>query len=784
MMNCKNSLIMRELVSCAKELNSLHGNKKGVAHYLGARSWNKETGMSDWTEDSIARNQEKLNTFMYKQLKGTEWGALQNTILFWREIKQKQEIENEYDWITKYPAFKLWCKAFDFRQDQQTYKIEWIEIQQVDSFSRPGATPSRGFLKFEVGIKKKFQGGNWNPIPSIIFMRGDSVCILVILKCGGKKHVVLTNQPRVPTGKREFLEIPAGMVEGSKLLSTAITEMNQETGIIVTKRDLINMPETLGLEHTRLYMSPGGCDEAISFFLYEAEATQKQMDEINKRIKGESGEGEEIKVVIKSLDEMIDKSSDAKSIIAHHYYHLLTNSDEYTKIPRNILKTHSKTLIISSGDISDVDGFYALAKYAATNADVIFIMNYPAYLNHNHEDDEVQNGLGYVYETTRLFESTISKYYAHSIFPSYETFLSKYGVDINGNMKEGVPLNQAMHKMLTDIAFEMATRVWKDSKAEGQLYFHVGGINDINPFHYNGIKNEILVYAKSMGDIKELSGVQEGSTYYQNGKSYNQPLESLLQEHDDIFIDFNGSMAFLNQSWNSAIQSICTAKKLKATVVMGGVYANKPPSTMPAIKNSLNRFSCSTMNQLYSPEKTSAFFGLMHHFEVPVYIVANNAVDAFDTFDPQDAKIKTDDGWKNFLISNNLNIPSLQDYCKAYYNSPYNSPRKPFDYYTAAIMFALVDDKTFTSIDKELFYDQNFGVALLGPNQSNTQPTIRMYADQCDTTPNESDSDFIKNKKLSFAAEQKIYSTLIYNRLHVLAVEPFMDKATYKIELR
>ena len=783
MMSGKNSFITREMISCAKELNLLHGNKRGVGHYLGTKNYEAITKISPWNRQNIENNLDNLKTIMYKELKGLEWGALENTILFWREPKKQDEIDAEFEWITKYPAFKNWCQKYDFNEDASTYRIDWIEIQQIDSFSKPG-TPSKGFLKFEPGIKKKFHGGNWNSLPSIIFMRGDSVCILVILKCEGRKYVVLTNQPRVPTGKREFLEIPAGMIDASSIISAAITEMNQETGIIVERGELINMPEVLGLSHNSLYMSPGGCDEAISFFLYEAQATKQQLSEINKRIKGEAGEGEEIKVVITDLDNMIKKSADAKSVIAHHYYELLTKNDVYSTILPNTLKTHSDTLIISSGDVSDVDGLYALAKYAATKADVIFVMNYPAYIKHTHEDMSVRNGLGYVYETIRLFETALSKYSATSMFPSYETFLSKYGIATDGTCSSGVALSHAMYQMLTDIAFEMATRVWKDTKAEGQLYFCVGGINDINPFHYSAIKNEILVYARSMGDIKTLNSVDEGKIYYQTGTSYDQPLLTLLQEHNQVFIDFNGSMAFLNDAWINAIESISRARKLKAAVVMGGVYADKAPLTMPAIKDTLNRFSCSTMNQLYSPAKTNSFFQLMQSFEVPVYIIANNAVESIETFDPSNSKIKTDAGWKTFLASNNLNIPSLQDYCQAYYNSPFNPPRKPFDYYTGETMFALVKHKPPTCIPKELFFDVRYGVALLGPDQSTSESTLKNYIGRCDTTPDENDGDFIKNKKISFKAEQRILFGLTYKHLHVLAVEPPMDKTTFKIELK
>ncbi len=49
--------------------------------------------------------------------------------------------------------------------------------------------------------------------------------------------------------------------------------------------------------------------------------------------------------------------------------------------------TNLTRLIISSGNISDVYGFFALAEYAKTGADVLFVMNYPAYIG--VQDDEV-----------------------------------------------------------------------------------------------------------------------------------------------------------------------------------------------------------------------------------------------------------------------------------------------------------------------------------------------------------------------------------------------------------
>jgi len=70
-----------------------------------------------------------------------------------------------------------------------------------------------------------------------------------------------------------------------------------------------------------------------------------------------------------------------------------------------------ENLIISTGDLSDADGFYALANYAKSNADVIFIMNYPAYLNVSEEstlekEGEQAYGLGYEYNASTYFDKS------------------------------------------------------------------------------------------------------------------------------------------------------------------------------------------------------------------------------------------------------------------------------------------------------------------------------------------------------------------------------------------
>lgn len=54
---------------------------------------------------------------------------------------------------------------------------------------------------------------NENKVPGAVFISGDAVAMFVVLKTQEKKYVVLTSQPRFPTGNPNFIEIPAGMLD-------------------------------------------------------------------------------------------------------------------------------------------------------------------------------------------------------------------------------------------------------------------------------------------------------------------------------------------------------------------------------------------------------------------------------------------------------------------------------------------------------------------------------------------------------------------------------------------
>jgi hypothetical protein len=443
-----------------------------------------------------------------------------------------------------------------------------------------------------------------------------------------------------------------------------------------------------------------------------------------------------------------------------------------------------RRLIISSGDISDIDGMYALSKYAVSGADVMFVMNYPAYIGVHQKgvdimDQKGPSGLGYTYDTESFlaqFEKGMANENSTSNYVKYKQLL-----DVIYNHIADIPLR--VKQIMTDLAFHMVSEIWDDVsfRYKGVLYFYVGGINDINPFSISSLKNEIFVYSDLVVDGRDakaskmvkLARCDEGSCFYgshNSGMSVGAPVSSnvfdMLGQHPEIYIDFNGSMAFFNGSWKNALEQCKNV--VKGGFVMGGVYSYARPSTMPSIDNVLNRFSCATMNQLYHPLNTASFFETMRGLKCGVYIISNNAVGNQETVDATDKK--TDVGWKKFLDANFQSgffnseqyageTSILKKFAGVFYNCKYNPPRRAFDFYTAT---ALVARMSFLEIgsDANLFFDDTFGVTLVSYCMDWSE-TVGMYSAYIDTFSEPGDAPFIVKKKHNFSIELGILKSRV-----------------------
>ena len=128
-------------------------------------------------------------------------------------------------------------------------------------------------------------------IPPICFIKGEVVCISIVLidKDTDEKYLLLVKQRRIAEGGFTY-EHPAGMVDGTLTpLQIAVQEVKEETGIIVSESDLINLsPEK------RLFPSTGTSDEAMYFFFCEIRLSKSEIDAFENKNMGTEYEFERI----------------------------------------------------------------------------------------------------------------------------------------------------------------------------------------------------------------------------------------------------------------------------------------------------------------------------------------------------------------------------------------------------------------------------------------------------------------------------------------------------------
>ena len=145
-------------------------------------------------------------------------------------------------------------------------------------------------------------------LPGYVFLRGHSVGILIIVN---ETYMLLTKQFRVPLGNYS-LETPAGMLDESGDFSgVAAKEIEEETSIKIKKEDL--------KELDTFRPSIGGCDEEIMLFYTEITLPEKEMEELKKKLHGDSSEAILLKFEKFTINNIL-ATKDSKLICACFMY--------------------------------------------------------------------------------------------------------------------------------------------------------------------------------------------------------------------------------------------------------------------------------------------------------------------------------------------------------------------------------------------------------------------------------------------------------------------------------
>ncbi|KAL6712072.1 hypothetical protein ACN47E_003115 [Coniothyrium glycines] len=205
------------------------------------------------------------------------------------------------------------------------WQLHEVKIHNVTVF----ANGKIGFMTIEAMLKTK--GGK--PLDRVVFLRGGSVAVLMILRprdSRNERYVILTEQPRIGACSTAFLEIPAGMLDDKSgdVTGAAMKEIEEETGLKVHRDELIDLTE-LALRETEtkedlqpaMYPSPANLDEYIPLLLWEKDLDRKEIEGLRGKLTGERAKDEFITLRVSEYDILWKEGArDAKTLAAWALY--------------------------------------------------------------------------------------------------------------------------------------------------------------------------------------------------------------------------------------------------------------------------------------------------------------------------------------------------------------------------------------------------------------------------------------------------------------------------------
>lgn len=258
------------------------------------------------------------------------------------------------------PAFKNWKTTLhnnlklqdskDHAFHEHPYSLRSIEVKSVTKFPNGNV----GFITIDASVERDHFPGDQGDqsLPGTAFLRGGSVAMLMILRpeySKDERYVILTEQPRIPTGSLQSLEIPAGMLDDSNhFRGAAARKIEEETCFKIPPSQLINMTElALGSSdhpevslQSAMYPSPGGCDEYITLFLWEKELDRQEIEDLRGRLAGERTQNETITLHVREYEALWrDGARDAKTLAAWALYEGLSRSGELQRYKKRKLES-------------------------------------------------------------------------------------------------------------------------------------------------------------------------------------------------------------------------------------------------------------------------------------------------------------------------------------------------------------------------------------------------------------------------------------------------------------
>ena len=146
--------------------------------------------------------------------------------------------------------------------------------------------------------------------------------VLVVLKCEGKKYLLLVRQPRFAISEQASLEIPAGILDWTgDYRKVALSELEEEAQIVAEDSELIDLTRFWWGDSVDGFAgSCGLLDERIRLFAIEREVTPEQLKAMDGKDQTYMDENEWIRTEVLPYEEAARQFVDGKNLIALFLY--------------------------------------------------------------------------------------------------------------------------------------------------------------------------------------------------------------------------------------------------------------------------------------------------------------------------------------------------------------------------------------------------------------------------------------------------------------------------------
>ncbi len=218
--------------------------------------------------------------------------------------------EADYPLILESRIFREWLSA-----TEKKFKITKVHFSSVD-FLRKGRQP----LFIKLNATATLPDGR--PVHGIVLVRGNAVGILVVLRCEGKKYLLLVRQPRFAISEQASLEIPAGILDWTgDYRKVALSELEEEAQIKADDSELIDLMDFWYQGKSDGFAASCGLlDERIRLYAIERDVTPEQLAAMDGKDQQYTEEIEWIRTVVLPYEEAARQFIDGKNLIALFLY--------------------------------------------------------------------------------------------------------------------------------------------------------------------------------------------------------------------------------------------------------------------------------------------------------------------------------------------------------------------------------------------------------------------------------------------------------------------------------